>query len=145
MPVYSTFQYGSGPKYGEFLSSASHATVSAQTIDYTKVKLTVNVSNYAGSTYAVLRTSNGAAEHPSAGLVVFSGTVTGSGIINVVDGQDNLPAVTVPIPNGFVYYTLFLFDSYGRWKKYAATSVLVPKDRGTRQKFLEFLPGSTHL
>jgi hypothetical protein len=53
------------------------------------------------------------------------------------DATDN----NTEIPSGMVYYTFFIVESDGSWTKDAATSVLMPKDRGTLQFFHAGLPG----
>ena len=137
MPLYSTFVYGSGPKYGEFLTTLTKAYLQAQTIDYGVVKLNVTIPAYTGSSYAIVRTVSGAAEDPSSGLVINSGIVSAPHFV-VADGVTNLPIT--PVPSGVVYYTLFIFSTDGSWRKDAATSVVVPKYRGTQDFLINALP-----
>lgn len=105
--------------------------------------ITVTVPVRVGYDYRIVRTYNGSAEHPTAGLPVSSGVV-GSTEFTVIDGSDNFEdadsANDVDLSSGWVYYTLFVFDDNAAWIKEAATSVVLPSDRGTLDYLINALP-----
>lgn len=142
MPTYSSFRYGSR-LYGEIPATISRSYLLAQVVDYQTVKVTVDALSRIDYGYALIRSRNGAAEDPSDGMIVSSGVVT-SPTFTVVDGTDNLADADayndVAVPPGMVYYTLYVFDDAGMWQKDAATSVVMPEDRGTLGSMLGVLP-----
>lgn len=144
MARYADFRYGTR-LYGDVPRANSQSFILAQAVDYGKVLLTIEANQRIGSEYLITRTRSGAAEDPSKGVLIQAGVV-GSPIIQVVDGEtnfeDTLERNDVPVPPGFVYYTFFVFDSNSNWFKDAATSVLVPRDRGGLASFASLLPNA---
>lgn len=141
MARYSTFAYGQY-KYGGG-RGLTRSSILAQIIDYSKIAVTFEVSSRQGKDYLLVRTYNGAAEHPLAGLIVSSGTVAQTEY-SITDGVDNyLDSNTlndIALYPGWVYYTLFIIDSDKTWIKDAATSILLPYDRGTLDYLMKALP-----
>lgn len=125
---YSKYTYGGG-------RSVTRSSLLAQVVDYAEILVSAITPARVGDAYALVRTYNGAAEHPAAGLVVSSGTVTSTEFA-VADG-DSASVTLIP---GWVYYTLFVFDENGSWTKDAATSVLLPQDRGTLDYVISAIP-----
>ena len=144
MARYADFRYGTR-LYGDVPRANSQSFLLAQAVDYGKVLLTIEADQRIGSEYVITRTRSGAAEDPSKGVLIQAGTVT-SPIIQVVDGEtnfeDDIERNDVPVPSGFVYYTFFVFDSNSNWFKDAATSVLVPRNRGGLDLFASLLPNA---
>jgi hypothetical protein len=144
MARYADFKYGTR-LYGDVVRANSQSFVLAQAVDYDKVLLTIEASLRIGEEYLITRTRSGAAEDPSKGVLVQAGVVT-SPILQVIDGvvnfEDDLERNDVPVPSGFVYYTFFVFDSNSNWFKDAATSVLVPRNRGGLESFASALPNA---
>lgn len=126
--LYDTFLYGAP---GNLSSSGLLARVT----DYTETTIRIVTPDRVGEEYILIRSYNGAAEHPNEGLVVSRGTITNAEF-EYVDNFVNSGASLTP---GWCYYTLFVIIDLS-WVKDAATSVLVPKDRGTHQYLLENLP-----
>ena len=140
--TFKTFKYG-GSAYGNFGPVITQSYLLAQALDYGNVELTIEAPTRIGSKYALVRSNTGAAEDPSDGFTIASGTVV-SGITTVID---NTPAPAVTGPNtvysqqaGTAYYTLFGFATDGSWFKDAATSVVLPTNKKTTQKLISFLP-----
>lgn len=144
MARYADFRYGTR-LYGDVPRANSQSFILAQAVDYGKVLLTVEANQRFGLDYVITRTRSGAAEDPSKGVLIQAGTVA-SPIIQVTDGvtnfEDDLERNDVPVPPGFVYYTFFVFDSNSNWFKDAATSVLVPRNRGGLETFSSLLPNA---
>lgn len=144
MARYADFKYGTRT-YGTVPRANSQSSILAQSIDYGKVQLTIEAENRIGSDYVITRTRAGSAEDPSRGILVQAGTVA-SPVISVVDGEinfdDDIERNDVPVPSGFVYYTFFIFDANSNWFKDAATSVLVPRNRGGIDLFRSLLPNA---
>ena len=143
MPRFAQFRYGS-QYYGRGIDTVTYSTLLAQAVDYHAVSLRVEAPSRDGMGYIILRSKTGASEEPSEGLIVSSGVVTATSF-TFIDGVDNFTDDAtdnnIAIPNGMVYYTLFIVDAAGSWTKDAATSVMMPKDRGTIQFFRTGLPG----
>lgn len=143
MPRFSQFRYGSR-EYGLIVGTVTYSTLLAQAVDYRKVFIRVEVPSRGNMGYLLLRSKTGASEDPSDGLIVTSGVVSATSF-TFIDGvdtfADDATDNNISIPSGIVYYTLFIVDSDGSWTKDAATSVMVPKDRGTSQFFRTGLPG----
>lgn len=142
MARYGIFRYGIEPYGGSVRATASSALL-AQVIDYGVVRLTIYARNRLGSRYALVRTKNGAAEEPSSGVTVRSGTII-SPEFEVFDGRDNFEDTeainNVEVPVGPVYYTLFVFDESGNWFKDAATYTVAPRNRDSARLMLGLIP-----
>ena len=142
MARYGIFRYGTDA-YGVTARTASTSAMFAQVIDYGTVRLTVYADSRLDSRYALVRTKNGAAEEPSSGITVRTGTVTSPEFV-VIDGPDNLSDTdiinNVDVPVGPVYYTLFVFDGGGNWYKDAATYTVVPRNRDSVRMMIQMLP-----
>lgn len=142
MPKYGFFRYGTSV-YGNLLRETSKSQLFAQAVDYGKVRVTILAGPRVGSGYVLVRTKNGSASDPSAGVVVSSGVVTGQEFF-VTDGEtnfeDDIVVNDVAVPTGSVFYTLFIITETGTWVKDAATYLFSPKDAGTLSHFLEVLP-----
>lgn len=135
MSRYGTLRYNtSGQTYGGG-RSVTRSTLLAQVTGYGQIKISAGSPNRIGSTYYLIRSYNGAAEHPDAGIKVSTGTVSAAEFI-VVDG----PSMAIPLTSGWVYYTLLVLDASGSWIKDAATSVLLPSDRGTLDYLIRAIP-----
>jgi hypothetical protein len=141
MARYGTFSY-SDYKYGGG-RGITRSTLLATAISYTKIEVNVGVPAEVGKTYYLIRTYNGAAEHPMSGVTVSTGLITATEFV-VTDGvtnyADTITYNDVPLTPGWVYYTLFVVDSAGLWFKDAATSVLLPYDRGTSDYLINAIP-----
>lgn len=133
MARYGTFLYGT-ELYG-VSGTLSSSGLAARVTDYGEVTVRVVAPERVGSTYMLTRSYNGAAESPNDGVVVSQGLLVDSEF-DYVDSAENSAATVTP---GWCYYTLFVLDDFS-WIKDAATSVLVPKDRGTYQYLLENIP-----
>jgi hypothetical protein len=142
MARFGTFTYGT-ELYGRVQRGTATGFLLAQALDYSAVRVTVYAESRVGAQYALIRTKSGAAEEPSAGITVASGTIDSPELI-VVDGEtnfnDSAQINNVPVPVGPVYYTLFIFDEDGRWLKDAATYVVVPRQRATADFMIQTLP-----
>lgn len=142
MARYADFRYGTR-RYGNTPKAVSRSFILAQSIDYGKVLLTLDVEERVGSGFVITRTRTGAAEDPSNGVVIASGVFT-SPSYSFIDGEDNYEDSTVlndvEVPSGMVYYTLFIFDSSGAWFRDAATSLIVPRDQRTNYRMAVNLP-----
>lgn len=141
MARYDAFQYGQYTYGGG--RGLTRSGLLATATDYGQITVGVLAPERVGATYYLIRTYNGAAEHPLAGLIVQTGTVV-STEFTVVDGVDNytdsLSYNNIALTPGWVYYTLYIVDSTGAWAKDAATSVLLPFDRGTADYLLNAIP-----
>lgn len=133
MARYGTFLYGT-TLYGA-AGNLSSTGLLAQVVDYEKVVIRVVVPDRVGKDYVLIRSYNGSAEQPNEGLVISRGTIADSEF-EYIDSPETTGAHLTP---GWCYYTLFIIDDLS-WVKDAATSVLVPEDRGTYQYLLENLP-----
>jgi hypothetical protein len=142
MARFGTFAYGT-ELYGRVQRGTATGSLLAQAIDYGLVRVKMYAESRIGAQFALVRTKTGAAEEPSSGITIAAGVVDSPEII-VLDGETNLvdgvQVNNVPVPNGPVYYTLFIFDEDGRWLKDAATYVVSPRDRGTVETMLYTLP-----
>lgn len=134
MPTYAGFKYGERV-YGEAGRTTTRSYLFAQVVDYGTVRVQVEMADAGGVDYVLLRSANGAAEDPSAGHPVASGTAS-TPIFTVTDDGSS----GVVVSAGMTYYTLFLLDDYGMWVKDAATSVMVPAFRNTLAKMVGILP-----
>ena len=134
MPNYSGFKYGDR-QYGEAGRVITRSYLFAQVTDFGVVRLQIEMPSNVGSEYALLRSTSGTAEDPTAGHVVATGTAVAPIFTVTDDGSSG-----VVVSPGIAYYTLFLFDSYGQWSKDAATSVMVPADRNTLATMMRILP-----
>lgn len=139
MARYGTFKYDKYTYGGG--RSVTRSSLLAQALDYTLISVDVSVPTRVGQRYDLVRTYNGAAEHPGAGLVVSSGTVASTEFV-VSDGDYEVTDVVnkVTLVPGWVYYTLYVYESDGAWTKDAATSVLLPYDRGTLSYLINAIP-----
>lgn len=141
MARYSTFQYGTQTYGGG--RGVTRSTLLAQVTSYSTITITVTTPLRVGDRYRLVRTYNGAAEHPTAGLTVTDSIVANTeftvtdGVTNYLDADQNNDIALSP---GWVYYTLFVFDASGAWIKEAATSVVLPSDRGTLDYLVKALP-----
>ena len=162
MPRYSNFRYGTR-KYGEDTTdktnlSSQRPYMFAQVLDYGLVVLTVAVPSFTlgdVTPYVIVRSRTGAAADPSNGLIIKATNLSSASPFQIVDGLVNeeeelgvdidtnnpLADSDVLLTHGFYYYTLFTFDSAGTWTRGAATSVLIPKNKGTADFFVSALPG----
>lgn len=134
MARYATSKYGT-PLYGNLGSAIRRTYIFAQVVDYSKVFIQLESLAEFGNRYVVVRTKLGAAEDPSAGVTVMSGVLDSPLISRFDEGA------TVPLSPGMNYYTVFIFDTDDAWKKDAATSVIVPKNKDTVSFMLDILPG----
>jgi hypothetical protein len=138
---YSTFQYGTQTYGGG--RGVTRSTLLAQVTSYSTISVTLTTPLRVGDRYMLVRTYNGAAEHPTAGLTVADGVIINTeftlidGVSNYADSDLNNDIALSP---GWVYYTLFVFDESGAWIKEAATSVVLPADRGTLDYLVKALP-----
>lgn len=134
MARYFTTKYGV-PLYGNLGSAIRRTYAFAQVVDFSKVYIQVESLSEFGNKFVVIRTKQGAAEDPSAGVAVLSGSLDSPLISTFDEGTE------VAISPGMNYYTVFIFDNDDAWKKDAATSVLVPEDKSTVQFLINTLPG----
>lgn len=134
MARYSTSTYGV-PLYGNLGSAIRRTYIFAQVVDFSKVFIRIESLSEFGNRFVVVRTRLGAAEDPSGGVAVLSGTLNSPLITNFDEGSE------VAISSGMNYYTVFIFDNDGTWKKDAATSVVVPEDKQTTDFLISILPG----
>jgi hypothetical protein len=131
MARYGTFLYDT-ELYGA-IGNLTSSGIRARVVDYGTVEITISTPDRIGKDYVLVRSYNGAAEHPNEGTLVSSGTLSSASVqIDVLDEASNNPY-------GWCYYTLFVVDNL-EWKKDAATSLLIPYDRGTFQYLMENLP-----
>lgn len=141
--TFRSFTYGSGVLYGDFGPSITQSHILAQCLDYTTVQLTLDMPDKAGQRYSLVRSGHGAAEDPSDGVTIDSGVV-GAIRFEVTDTLESRgessPDASDDGTVGTVYYTLFGHDDGGRWYKDAATSVVVPTDKTSVARALDFLP-----
>ena len=140
--TFKTFKYG-GSVYGNFGPVITQSYLLAQALDYGTVEVTIEAPTRVGNQYALVRSNTGAAEDPSDGFTISSGTVVAS-LMTVVDST---PATPLTRPNapysqqaGSAYYTLFGFADDGAWFKDAATSVVLPTNKKSTRKLVSFLP-----
>ena len=135
MSRYGTLRYNTSSQTYGGGRSVTRSSLLAQVTGYGQIKVSVGTPNRVASTYFLIRSYNGAAEHPDAGIKVSTGTVSAAEFI-VTDG----PGAAVPLTSGWVYYTLLVLDASGSWIKDAATSVLLPSDRGTIDYLIRAIP-----
>lgn len=142
MARFGTFHYGEQP-YGVSQGAVTRSTLLAQVLSYATIHVTISVPARSGYDYVLVRTHNGPAEHPAAGVAVARGTAN-STYFSITDGIDNFldddEANDVDLTSGWVYYTLFVFDASSAWLREAATSVVLPADRGTLDYLINALP-----
>ncbi len=134
MARYGTFLYGT-TEYGA-AGNLSSTSLSAIVLGYDEVKVTISSPERVDKEFILTRSYNGAAETPNDGVVVLRGTVEDS-ITYYTDSSTNSGVSLTP---GWCYYTLFVVDTDLSWVKDAATSILIPKDRGTNKYLMENLP-----
>lgn len=142
MATYSTFKYFK-KLYGDFAPFRSSSLLFAQVIDYNLVRLSVEAPERVGTNYVIVRTNNGAAQDPSNGKTVASGTF----VARLVEIEDSLDAFVPGVDflearpiGGTAYYTLFIINEDLSWTKDAATSVIVPIDRDSARIMSEMFP-----
>ncbi len=133
MARYGTFLYDT-TLYG-VSGNLSSSGVLARVTDYGEATVRIVLPERLGEDYMLVRSYNGAAEQPNDGVVVDRGTVVYSEF-EYVDNATNSGATLTP---GWCYYTVFVLVDFA-WVKDAATSVLVPQNRGTYQYLMENLP-----
>jgi len=140
--TFKTFKYG-GSVYGNFGPVITQSYLFAQAIDYGTVEISIEAPTRVGSQYVLVRSNTGAAQDPSDGFTVSSGTVTAS-TTTVLDATAVMvvPELSAPYSQqaGTAYYTLFGFDDNGAWFKDAATSVVIPTNKQSTKKLISFLP-----
>lgn len=139
MAKFGTFQYGS-QLYGRVDRGSASSEILARPLDYQSVSVTVYCEPRVGSRYSLVRTTTGAAEEPGVGLTVAEGVIQDSVVSVVDDGQQTASGSTIGLRPGPHYYTFFVYDSSGNWLKDAATSTLVPEDKGTQEVLMRMLP-----
>lgn len=102
MARYADFRYGTR-LYGNTPKAVSRSFILAQAVDYGKVLLSLDVEERVGSGFVISRTRAGAAEDPSQGIIVASGTFN-SPTYTFTDGEDNYTDTTalndVAVPSG---------------------------------------------
>lgn len=139
---YRSFTYEGGV-YGDFGPTITQSYIFAQVVDYNSVDITLEVPDKIGQRYILVRSNHGTAEDPSDGATIESGVFT-SGVVYLTDTTPSMGAPTygfpLGTPIGTTYYTLFGLDEDGAWYKDAATSVVVPTDKGTTKKIVDLLP-----
>lgn len=139
---YRSFTYEGGV-YGDFGPTITQSYIFAQVVDYNSVDITLEVPDKIGQRYILVRSNHGTAEDPSDGATIESGVFT-SGVVYLTDATPSMGAPTygfpLGTPIGTTYYTLFGLDEDGAWYKDAATSVVVPTDKGTTKKIVDLLP-----
>lgn len=144
MGRYAAFRYGTGTLYGFQGRPESGTFLLAQAVDYGRVRLTAYSEANIGSGYVLIRSNSGPAEYPSDGVVISSGVLSTSQLV-VTDGLENyLDGTTsndIDVPSGQVFYTFFVFSLSGFWRKDAATSVIVPRNRRSLETMINGLPG----
>lgn len=130
---YRAFKYDTAV-YGNGGLALAQSYILAQAIDHTSIRITLDVPERVGQSFMLVRSNHGSAEDPSDGYTVASGVLTSSNLV-FVDSTVGQSSVS-----GTTYYTLFEFDENGAWMKDAATSVVVPSNKGTLNKMLDILP-----
>lgn len=139
---YRAFKYETDV-YGNFGPTITQSYLFAQATDYDTVQITMEVPDKVGQQYILVRSNHGSAEDPSDGYTVATGTVT-AGVITVTDSTVNSSTPTYTDTTqrtaGTTYYTLFGLDDDGAWYKDAATSVIIPTNKGTGKKIIDVLP-----
>lgn len=139
---YRSFKYEGGV-YGDFGPTITQSYIFAKVVDYNSVEISLEVPDKVGQRYIMVRTNHGTAEDPSDGATIASGVVT-SGVLYLTDNTPSLGSPTYGFPKetpiGTTYYTLFGLDEDGSWYKDAATSVVIPTDKGTTKKIVDLLP-----
>lgn len=139
MAKFGTFQYGA-QLYGRVDRGSASSEILARPLDYRSVSITVYCEPRVGSRYSLVRTTTGAAEEPGVGLTVSEGVIQDSVVSVVDDGQQSADGSAVGLRPGPHYYTFFVYDNSGNWLKDAATSTLLPADKGTQDVLLRMLP-----
>lgn len=140
---FRAFKYGT-ELYGNFGPQITQSYIFAQALDYSTVRIMLDVPEKIGFKYALVRSIHGTAEDPSDGVTISSGVVSTLQIevedtIGDYNVSVSLPTDYSPI-SGTTYYTLFGFDENGAWYKDAATSVVVPTNKQTTKKVIDLLP-----
>jgi hypothetical protein len=137
---FNAFRYGTG-LYARFGPTITQSYIFAQVLDYDTVRLSLEMPDKIGQTYVVLRNNSGTSEDPTDGFIVSTGEV----LTEIIEIVDTLVPVASSVngevsPSGTAYYTLFGFDTNGSWYKDAATSVVIPTNKKSHLKLINFLP-----
>jgi hypothetical protein len=86
MARYDTFQYSQWVYGGG--RRLTRSTLLATVVNYLTIDVNISTPTETGKTYYLVRTYNGTAEHPMAGLIVSTGTITATEY-TITDGVSN--------------------------------------------------------
>lgn len=138
MARFGTFLYGSR-QYGESGRLSAGSQIFAQVLDYGRIEINIYSQEQPVTeqwTYVLLRKNNGTSEEPADGAPIASGKIVDS-VTTIID---EAALADVSEPFGWVYYTLFVFDTAGQWIRDCATFVTAPRNLEFGKYVVDRLP-----